>query len=192
MWDETDSHGEVLGFPLDLNGDGDARTMDVSDAFEIMPVRITVRWNGVLGEQRVDLPGHSAEGGLDVNRRIGKPFTLVDVVIAATIVVIVVGVAYPGFKTANDTIATIGRQDRMNGRGTARCACSPRTCAPVGSPDSPRRTGPALTIRSVQGERGLWTSPTSQIEGNVPWATGERTIRSAEIETLTKRTRVPT
>ncbi len=53
--DETDSQGEVLGFPLDLNGDGDALDVDVSDGFEIMPVRITVRWNGVLGEQRVDL-----------------------------------------------------------------------------------------------------------------------------------------
>ncbi len=53
--DETDSHGEVLGFPLDLNGDGDADDTDVSAAFEILPVRVTVRWNGVLGEQRVDL-----------------------------------------------------------------------------------------------------------------------------------------
>lgn len=53
--DETDSHGEPIGFPLDLNGDGDAADTDVSSDFSIMPVRVTVRWNGVLGEQRVDL-----------------------------------------------------------------------------------------------------------------------------------------
>ena len=53
--DETDSHGELLGFPLDLNGDGDADDLDVTDAFQLLPVRITVRWDGILGEQRVDL-----------------------------------------------------------------------------------------------------------------------------------------
>ena len=53
--DETDSHGEVMGFPLDLNGDGDADDVDVSGGFQILPVRVTVRWIGVLGEQRVDL-----------------------------------------------------------------------------------------------------------------------------------------
>jgi type II secretory pathway pseudopilin PulG len=53
--DETDSHGEVLGFPLDLNGDGDSEDLDVSEAFSILPVRVSVRWDGVLGEQRVDL-----------------------------------------------------------------------------------------------------------------------------------------
>ena len=53
--DETDSHGELLGFPLDLNGDGDAEDVDVSSSFLILPVRITVRWAGVLGEQRIEL-----------------------------------------------------------------------------------------------------------------------------------------
>ncbi len=53
--DETDSQGELLGFPLDLNGDGDTDDVDVSTGFQILPVRITVRWLGVLGEQRIDL-----------------------------------------------------------------------------------------------------------------------------------------
>jgi type II secretory pathway pseudopilin PulG len=53
--DETDSYGEPLGFPLDLNGDGDTEDTEVSQGFELLPVRVTVRWEGVLGEQQVDL-----------------------------------------------------------------------------------------------------------------------------------------
>lgn len=39
--------------------------------------------------------------------------TLVDVCIAAVIVVIIVGVAYPGFKVANDTISRSGQKARL-------------------------------------------------------------------------------
>ncbi len=53
--DETGPANESLGFPLDLNGDGDAVDVDVTDGYVILPVRVSVRWNGVLGDQSVDL-----------------------------------------------------------------------------------------------------------------------------------------
>ncbi len=54
--DETDSqNGSGLGFPMDLNGDGDAKDKDVAAGFTLLPVRIRVTWEGVLGSQFVDV-----------------------------------------------------------------------------------------------------------------------------------------
>jgi hypothetical protein len=53
--ERANPEGEALGLPLDLNGDGDADDEDASAACFLLPVRVTVRWEGVLGEQRVDL-----------------------------------------------------------------------------------------------------------------------------------------
>ncbi len=54
--DETDSeNGAGLGFPMDLNGDGDANDRDVATGFTLLPVRIRVTWEGSLGRQFVDV-----------------------------------------------------------------------------------------------------------------------------------------
>ncbi len=54
--DETaNPAGEALALPLDLNGDGDTDDQDVSGSFLLLPTRVSVRWEGILGEQRVDL-----------------------------------------------------------------------------------------------------------------------------------------
>ena len=54
--DETDTeNGEGLGFPMDLNGDGDAMDTDVSTGFNLLPVKIRVTWKGALGTQFVDV-----------------------------------------------------------------------------------------------------------------------------------------
>lgn len=54
--DEAEAIGDDANpAPLDLNGDGDAEDADVSVEYQILPVRVTIRWNGPLGLQRVDL-----------------------------------------------------------------------------------------------------------------------------------------
>jgi type II secretory pathway pseudopilin PulG len=54
--DETDDTGDKhLGLPLDLNGDGDATDTDVSDDYILLPVQVSVTWQGALGEQTVSL-----------------------------------------------------------------------------------------------------------------------------------------
>ena len=54
--DETNAVGDpYMGFPLDLNGDGDNADKDVSGGFQLLPVLVTIRWEGALGDQRVDL-----------------------------------------------------------------------------------------------------------------------------------------
>ena len=54
--DEADTeHGAALGFPMDLNGDGDALDRDVSSGFNLLPMRIRVTWKGALGTQFIDV-----------------------------------------------------------------------------------------------------------------------------------------
>ncbi|MHC4469687.1 MAG: type IV pilus modification PilV family protein [Planctomycetota bacterium] len=52
--DETAAFGDD-GLPLDLNGDGDSTDKDVSATYEILPVMITVQWDGVLGAQSIEM-----------------------------------------------------------------------------------------------------------------------------------------
>jgi hypothetical protein len=53
--ERANPEAEHLALPLDLNADGDADDEDVSARCDLLPVRVTVRWDGVLGHQRVDL-----------------------------------------------------------------------------------------------------------------------------------------
>lgn len=54
--DESKALGDdASSEPLDLNGDGDALDTDVSASYQLLPVKVTVRWEGALGSQRVDL-----------------------------------------------------------------------------------------------------------------------------------------
>ena len=54
--DETDTTTDPsIGLPMDLNGDGDQTDTDVAGSCLLLPVKITIRWDGVLGSQRVDL-----------------------------------------------------------------------------------------------------------------------------------------
>jgi len=54
--DETNVVGDLqMGFPLDLNGDGDNADLDVSTGYQLLPVLVTIRWRGSIGDQRVDL-----------------------------------------------------------------------------------------------------------------------------------------
>jgi type II secretory pathway pseudopilin PulG len=54
--DETDdTTGAGLGFPMDLNGDGDSNDKDVSVGFTLLPVKVRVTWEGALGTQFVDV-----------------------------------------------------------------------------------------------------------------------------------------
>ena len=47
--------GGAKAAPMDLNGDGDMADTDVSAEFALLPVRVTVTWNGPLGEQSIAL-----------------------------------------------------------------------------------------------------------------------------------------
>lgn len=42
-------------FPLDIDGDGKTSAVGVSAGFFLLPVVVTVHWNGACGEHRVDL-----------------------------------------------------------------------------------------------------------------------------------------
>jgi len=54
--DETDvTTDTTIGLPMDLNGDGDTTDPDVAGDYQLLPVRISIQWAGVLGTQRVDL-----------------------------------------------------------------------------------------------------------------------------------------
>lgn len=53
--DETKTTFGENGGPIDLNGDGDTTDTDVSAGFQLLPARVSVRWVGPLGPQRVDL-----------------------------------------------------------------------------------------------------------------------------------------
>jgi len=54
--DETDTKTDpTIGLPMDLNGDGDMGDKDVAGAYQLLPVKISIQWDGVLGRQRVDL-----------------------------------------------------------------------------------------------------------------------------------------
>jgi len=115
-----------------------------------------------------------------MNRESG--FTLVEVVIATAIVLIIVSVAYPGFKTATDTMATSGRRDRMERQGDRALRLVTQALRSGWIIDvAASGQAPALTIRSVRGEVNL---DEFEAEGDVPWATGERTIRFRQVETL--------
>lgn len=52
--DETDSSSEaaVLGFPRDLDGDGNATSIDVSTSYMLLPVKLEISWNGRYGTER--------------------------------------------------------------------------------------------------------------------------------------------
>ena len=54
--DETDTVTDpTIGLPMDLNGDGDSTDTDVAGNFQLLPVKVSIHWDGVLGRQRVDL-----------------------------------------------------------------------------------------------------------------------------------------
>jgi type II secretory pathway pseudopilin PulG len=54
--DETDTVTDPsIGLPMDLNGDGDAADRDVAGSYLLLPVKISIHWDGVLGPQRLDL-----------------------------------------------------------------------------------------------------------------------------------------
>jgi len=54
--DETDTATDpTIGLPMDLNGDGDAADTDVASGYQLLPVKVSIQWDGVLGRQRVDL-----------------------------------------------------------------------------------------------------------------------------------------
>ncbi len=115
-----------------------------------------------------------------MNRESG--LTLVDVVIATAIVLIIVGVAYPGFKTANDTIATSGRQDRMERQGDrALRLLTEEVRSGWITALTPSGQAPSVTIRSVRGAVNLADLAAT---GTVPWSTDERTIRFRQVETI--------
>jgi hypothetical protein len=102
-------------------------------------------------------------------------FTLVDVVIAAAIVVVIVGLAYPGFKVANDTMATGGTQDRMERQGDKvyRVFCNEFRSGFV-ELTSAAGAAPELSIRRVR-EDVLLSDLASG--GEVPWEADTRTLR---------------
>jgi len=115
-----------------------------------------------------------------MNRQSGM--SLVEVMIASAILVIVVGLAYPGFKTAGDTMATCGRQDRMERHGDrALQLLTQEVRSGWITEHSPPGAAPSLTIRRLQDDVEL-----SDIAGSgaVPWATGERVIRFRQIDEL--------
>ena len=108
--------------------------------------------------------------------------TLVDTVIAVVVVAVVIGLAYPGFKVANDTMSTSGLRDRAERSGdrilkaiTEELRAGHLTN--VGAAGAP----PELTISRPREEVAL-TDLTAG--GEVPWSPDSRIIRFREMETV--------
>ncbi len=110
--------------------------------------------------------------------------TLIDVTIATAIVIAIVGMAYPGFKTANDTMATNGRQDRMERQGDRALRMLTREVRSgwITGTTAPGQA-PSLTLRHVQGDVQL---SDLAVEDAVPWAAAERTVRFRQLEEITE------
>jgi hypothetical protein len=115
-------------------------------------------------------------------RRAERGLTLVDIAISTAILVIIVGVAYPGFKIANDTISTSGVRDRLERSGD-RILKSILTEARSGkitaiTEDAPN---PQMVVR--QPQTGLDLADID-VEGGVPWSDVDRVTRYREMETI--------
>jgi hypothetical protein len=108
--------------------------------------------------------------------------TLLDAVIAVTIILIALGVAYPGLKIANTTMSTGGRKDRIQRAGDmmlkkvidALRGGRIVSVAPEGAP-------PAITVSRLQEGIDL---DDLQEDDAVPWQEDTLTIRFRQTEIL--------
>jgi hypothetical protein len=115
-------------------------------------------------------------------RRAERGLTLVDIMISTAILVVIVGVAYPGFKIANDTISTSGVRDRLERAGDRilkRIMSEVRGGFIVFSTND--NDHPRVVVR--QPETGVDLSEIGS-EGGVPWVAEDRVTRYREVETL--------
>ena len=116
-------------------------------------------------------------------RRIGQlGLSLVDAVIAVSIVVIAIGVAYPGLKIANDTMKTSGRKDRIERAGDMmlkRIVGSRRGGRIVAMSEAP--APPEMTLGRVGQNVNL---EEFEAKEEVPWENSTFTIRFRQIEVI--------
>lgn len=110
--------------------------------------------------------------------------TLLDTMIGAMVVAIVVGLAYPGFMAANDTIATSGTRDRVE-----------RSADQILARLTSEFRGGQIVAESAAGEAPEITfarvSPDATLDdldegGEIPWAAETRILRFRETETISE------
>jgi type II secretory pathway pseudopilin PulG len=104
--------------------------------------------------------------------------TLLDMVIAVAIVVVLLSVAYPGLKVANDTMATGGARDRLERAGDQLLKSLTEELR-AGLVTDIVNSPPSITI--CQPRRDVKLSDISE-EGGTPWSNVKRTIRYREVE----------
>jgi hypothetical protein len=108
--------------------------------------------------------------------------TLLDAVIAVVIIIIAVGVAYPGLKIANDTMRTGGRKDRIERAGDQmleRVLDALRGGRVVAMSESP--DAPAITVNRLK--EGVVLEDFEDDE-KVPWEANTVTIRFRQTDSI--------
>ena len=108
--------------------------------------------------------------------------TLIDMMIAIAIVVVILGVAYPGFMIANDTIIESGRRDRLERAGDQLLKVLVEELrAGLVSGVAVAPAAPSVTI--TRPDRSVTLAKINN-DGDVPWLLVKRTIRFRQTRTL--------
>ena len=108
--------------------------------------------------------------------------TLIDTMIATAIVIVILGVAYPGFMIANDTIVESGRRDRLERAGDQllKVLVEELRAGLVSGVTAPP-AAPSVTI--TRPDRSVTLDQINN-NGDVPWLPATRTIRFRQTGTL--------
>lgn len=114
--------------------------------------------------------------------RTERGVTLLDMVIAVSIVVVVLAVAYPGLKVANDTMATSGSKDRMERAGDKLLKTVIEEIR-AGRVADVSATGVAPFITLSRPMRSVDLADLSP-EGGTPWLTQNHTLRFRQTSVL--------
>ena len=113
-----------------------------------------------------------------------RGFTMVDTVIAVAILALVLGIAYPGFKIANDTIATSGTRGQATrvGGDVLRRILKETRSGDVQNVQA-TTTGPALTLRRIRSDASLAQFET---EGSLDFGAETVVIQFRQTDTLSE------
>lgn len=108
--------------------------------------------------------------------------TLIDTVIGVALVVVILAVAYPGLRIANDTMATGGARDRLERAGDKMLKTLSHELR-AGLVSAFQDSPPSITV--YRPDRGVSLSDMTG-EGKTPWAANPRILRFRQMTTITE------